>query len=75
MRISPIWSNVKLSFFNVKCIVKCNESEHKLNSFVIYLAKIIYLKSRGLQTFVKLTKNKMEYASAFRAIDGLPRAL
>ena len=39
MKISPIWSNVlKIVFF----IVKCNESEHKINSFIFYLAKIIF---------------------------------
>ena len=75
MRISPIRSNIKLSFFIVKCILKCNESEHNINSCIIYLAKIIYLKSHGLHIFVKFTKNKMGYASGFRAINGLPRAL
>ena len=39
------------------------------------VAKIIYLKSHGLHIFVKFTKNKMGYASGFRAINGLPRAL
>ena len=38
MKISPIWSNVKWSFlFIVKFIVKCNESEHKINSFIVYI--------------------------------------
>ena len=64
---SPTWSNVKLSFFIVKCIVKCNKSEHKINSFIIYLANLVsYI-------FVKFTKTKMGYASGFRAMDSLPR--
>ena len=63
-----------LFFFIVKCIVKCNESEHKINSFIIYLAKIIF-KISWVTFFVKFTKNKMGYASGFRAIESLPRAL
>ena len=40
MKISPIWSNVLKNV--VFLIVKWNESEHRINSFIIYLAKIIF---------------------------------
>ena len=54
MDISKRLSNVVFFF-----IVKCNESEHKSNSFIIYLAKKIYWPTKEmLQTFFANGSNR-----------------
>ena len=46
----PYGITLNCLFFIIKCIVKCNECEHTITSFIIYLAKIIFKISRVTKT-------------------------
>ena len=66
-------------FFIVKCIVKCNESEHKINSFIIYLAKIIFkiswvwnLEGYIFEKFFFYHLKTLGWTCGFCAVDDLP---
>ena len=50
----------------MQCNVKCNESEHKINSFIIYLVKTIFKIS---WVFFCKVYQKQNGISGFRTID------